>query len=197
MKISTWDNTIYNHHVRWAIRRLSKSSLSDREDWIECLTLLDKFEEEIFRDVKDADSDNFISFKKFSSICHSYIDDAKKNNKFTVAYFFFKILNDSQYYFEDYEPPFNFNKYLVKATPEEIEQATKDFGIYQTNLDEKVHESKHTFDNAEVLEYRGVRFILDNEWSNAWIKNDDKIYTFQLIWDWYYPIDEFIELYMK
>ena len=61
----------------------------------------------------------------------------------------------------------------------------------------EVYYHNHTFrDDAVVLEYRGNRFIIDNEWGCAWTKNKkDEPVSFRLEWDWWYPIDEFLDLY--
>ena len=49
---------------------------------------------------------------------------------------------------------------------------------------------------GEVLEYRGIRFPIDDQWGDAWFKKKNgEITHFRLDWDWWYPIDEYLDLY--
>ena len=48
---------------------------------------------------------------------------------------------------------------------------------------------------SEVLEYRGVRFPIDDQWGDAWFKKKNgEIMHFRLDWDWWIPIDECLDL---
>lgn len=200
MTVENWDS-IYNHNVRWALRRCEDLSIEcyhdTKEDWFKSLQKLNEFEDELFKNV-DSDKIPF-TFDEWLDFCHKYINEAKEEDNYVKANFFFHIWYDGCNYFEDdYLHNFDYTEFLKPATKEEIEQARKDFGHVKEHFYDDITEHDHTFsDDAKVLEYRGIRFILDNEWYNAWIKTKSgSIKHFELIWDWYYPIDRFISLEM-
>ena len=154
MKVKDWDS-LYNHHVRWAIRMLDSDT---KDKWIDSLITLEKFEKELFKDV-DSDKIPF-TFNEWLDFCHKYINKAKAEGNYVKANFFFQIWTEGCNYFEDdYLHNFDYVEFLKPATKGEIAKARKDFGP-----EHFYDEHDHTFsDDAEVLEYRGVRFILDNE----------------------------------
>lgn len=196
MTIENWDS-LYNHHVRWAIRMLDSINKDKKNKWIDSLITLEKFERGLFKDV-ESDKIPF-TFDGWLDFCHKYINKAKAEGNYVKADFFFNIWTKGCNYFEDdYLHNFDYVKFLKPATKEEIEQARKDFGHVKEHYYNHITEHDHTFsDDAQVLEYRGVRFILDNEWQDAWYKTKSgTIKHFELIWDWYYPIDRFISLEM-
>lgn len=193
MKEQEW-NKVYAALIRWAIRRMSKDSLKfygdKRSDWIKCLLLLDEFEGKLYKTLPEIGEDFEITADEFSKLCHEYIS---KHKVYTIKFFFFTLWTDCRHYLEN--TTYNFTSFIKPATKEEIEQARKDFSEVTDVWYNETHTSKHTFnDDAKVIEYRGLRLIVDNEWGDAWIKHNDEIRHFQLIWDWYYPIDEFIDL---
>jgi len=195
LTLSNW-NRIYSNLVRWTIRRISDDSLKfykdKKKDWIKCLILLDEFESKLFKTLDEINDEFNISADDFSTLCHKYI---KKYKNKTIKYFFFTVWTDCRHYLENIS---NWNTFVKDATKEEIEQARKDFSTVEETFYSELKSSTHTFsDDAKVLEYRGLRMIIDNEWQDAWIKYKGKIHHFQLIWDWYYPIDEFIDLEMN
>lgn len=84
-------------------------------------------------------------------------------------------------------------QYCKDATDAEAAQAEKDFGRYNAETPGK-SKIAHTFKTKRVLEYRGHRFPIDDQWGAAWIKDKNgKIYYFSLEWDWWYPIDEYFD----
>jgi hypothetical protein len=123
-----------------------------------------------------------------------------KYTNHTVRYFIFHWWTDLRHYIDGAEPTLDCPWLLYKpATKEEIEKARKDFKkvAHVDFSTKKVSYSKHTFDDdANVLEYRGNRFIIDNEWGDAWtINKKGECIGFRLDWDWWYPIDEYLDLY--
>lgn len=195
MKTSDW-LIIYNGIVSWVIREINycKEDGKSYDDHISLLNLLSEFEYDLF-DVGLEGDDNFLlNYYGWSELCHKYINEHKDN--YTIANFFFHIWVNGQQNFNDFNMQLGlFKDYLKPATKEEIEFAREHFSTVTDERFGETHTHTHTFsDNAEVLEYRGVRFIIDNEWGNAWYYHNDKVYSFQLIWDWWYPIDRFISL---
>ena len=206
IKLSIWDR-LYCHTFDWALRRMDPECLEvyndTEQDWVEALKAFQKVKEELFSlyGVIYKSGDKFkrgcikgieINAEDLFNLFHKHL--ANYTNK-TVRYFIFKWWNDLRYYVDGAQPTLDCAYELIKdAAKEEIEQATKDFGHYEYDWYGKKLNSDHTF--SRVLEYRGIRFPVDNEWGAAWAKNKKgEIRQFQLDWDWWYPIDEFLDLY--
>ena len=113
-----------------------------------------------------------------------------------VRYFIFKWWIDLRHYVKDAEPILYSSGELYKnATKEEIELASKEFAKYEYDYCGEIYKSEHTFNAGEVLEYRGIRFPIDDQWGDAWFKKKNgEITHFRLDWDWWIPIDECLDL---
>ena len=151
------------------------------QDWTDALLAFQKVKEELFKTY----SITYKSGNKFKRSCikgleltadqlfelfHKHLE--QYTNK-TVRYFIFHWWNDLRYYIEGAQPTLDCPWELYKeATKEEIEQANKNF-------------IGHTFNSGRILEYRGIRFPIDDEWNDAWIvAKDGHVRSFQLVWDW-------------
>lgn len=209
--LKLWDR-LYRHNIDWAIRRMEPDCLEmyndKQQDWIEALFAFNKVQKEIFNDygVLYKSGDKFkrgcikgIEFtaEQLFDVFHKHINQYTNH---TVRDFIFHWWINLRPYVKDAEPPLDQAYLLFKpATKEEIEKARKDFKkVKHTNCyDKKVSYSTHTFDDdAQVLEYRGQRFIIDNEWGDAWtINKKGEPVSFQLEWDWWHPIDQYLDLY--
>jgi len=209
IKLSTWDR-LYVHNFDWVLRRLEPDCLESykdtEQDWLEAIKAFNKVQLELFKNY----SITYKSGNKYKRGCikgleltadqlfdlfHKHLNQYTNH---TVRYFIFHWWNDLRYYVEGAQPPLDQPWiYYKPATKEEIDQARKDFGHVEEDFYGEKRTHDHTFrDNAQVLEYRGQRFILDNEWCSAWTKNKKgEIRSFQLDWDWWYPIDEYLDLY--
>lgn len=211
IKLTDWDR-LYRHNIDWAIRRMEPDCLKmyndTQQDWVDALFAFNKVQEDVFKNY----SVLYKSGNKYHRGCikgieltadqlfevfHKHIN---QYTNYTVRDFIFHWWNDLRGYVKDAQPPLDQPwLYYKPATKEEIEKARKDFkkvkhiGFY----DKKVSYSEHTFrDDANVLEYRGNRFIIDNEWGDAWtINKDGEPRSFQLQWDWWFPIDQYLDLY--
>ena len=209
IKLRDWDR-LYVHNFDWVLRRLSPDCLNSyhdtAKDWQEAVLVFNVFQTELFRDY----GVNYTSGTKFKKGCvkgleltaeqlfditHKYINQF---TNYTVRSFIFHWWSDLRHYIEGALPPLDQPwLYYKPATKEEIEYARKEFShIEEMRYDEKITHD-HTFkDDAQVLEYRGERYIIDSEWGDAWTKNKKgEVRSFQLQWDWWYPIDEYIDLY--
>jgi len=208
IKLSIWDR-LYVHTFDWVLRRLEPDCLESykdtEQDWLDAIKAFNKLQLELFEKyaVTYKSGDTYkrkcikgleLTADQLFELFHKHLN--QYTNK-TVRYFIFHWWNDLRYYVKDALPaldcPWDFYK---SATKEEIEQAEKDFGsITEERHGEKVTHH-HTFNSATVLEYRGNRFIIDTEWGSAWtVDKNGKIRSFQLDWDWWYPIDEYLDLY--
>ena len=204
IKLSLWDR-LYRHNFDWALRRIEPDCLEmyqdTAQDWVEALLAFNKFQNDLIENYG-------ITFKKYKRNCikgieitadqlfelaHKHLE--KYTNK-VVRYFIFHWWIELRQYVDGGEPKLNCTyEYCSDATKEEVEQANKDFAHYEYDHYGKTEKSDHTFNCARVLEYRGIRFPIDDQWGDAWFKKKDGTIThFQLDWVWWFPIDEFLDL---
>ena len=209
IKLSDWDR-LYRHNFDWVLRRLEPDCLAGykdtEQDWLEAIRAFSRVQLELFREysVKYKSGDKFkktcikgleLTAEQLFDLFHKHINKYKNH---TARYFIFKWWNDLRYYVKGAQPTLDCPwEYYKPATKEEIEHARKDFATVEERRYEEKITHTHTFsDVAQVLEYRGNRFIIDNEWGSAWTKNKKgEVVSFQLEWDWWYPIDEYLDLY--
>ena len=196
MKLETkmtkeWWELLFRSYAKWIFRRIQPDNLEFYHDnidnWIITADKLSCFEEWLF--IKYYDVNKIPTEKAWKKECVKYIKMAKESHNKEMAEFFFSM-------YEDY-PCANLDesRFIKTATPEEVALANQVFGTYTYTHEDDELTSTHTFDNAEVLDYLGVRMPIDNEWHSAWYKDENgKIMYFDLIWDWYYPIDQYFLL---
>ena len=208
IKLSDWDR-LYRHTFDWVLRRLEPDCLEmykdTEEEWLEALRAFNKIQEELFEKY----SVKYKSGAKFKKGCikgleltadelfelfHKHLNQYTNH---TIRYLIFNWWTNLRHYVDGALPNLDCAWELFKkATPEEIAQANKDFGHYEYEWYDEIQKSDHTFNDAAILEYRGIRFPVDDQWGDAWcIDKNGKIKHFQLEWDWWYPIDEFLDLY--
>lgn len=208
IKLSDWDR-LYRHTFDWVLRRLEPDCLKmykdTEEEWLEALRAFNKIQEELFEkySVKYKSGTKFkkgcikcleLTADELFELFHKHLNQYTNH---TIRYFIFNWWNSLRYYVENAQPELDQPwLYFKPATEEEIEQAKKDFSHIEEDFYGKKRTHNHTFDNRQVLEYRGNRFIVDNEWQDAWTKDKNgNIRSFQLQWDWWFPIDEYLDLY--
>ena len=208
IKLSLWDR-LYTNTFDWVLRRLDPECLKlykdTEKDWLEAVLAFDKFQKELFENYavlyKSGDKHKRkcvkgleLNGQQLFELTHKHLANYTNH---TIRYFIFHWWNDLRCYIEDGRPSWNPHDLYKLATKEEIEQARKDFS-HSEEIDWHgvKHEHDHTFsDDAKVLAYREVRLIIDNEWGYAWFKaKDGRVKSFRLDWDWWYPIDEFLDL---
>lgn len=83
--------------------------------------------------------------------------------------------------------------YFRDATKEEIEFANKSL-IPEVPYPELYTDHPWYDETSKVLTYKGIDAIVDNNWGSAHIldyKGEQR--QFDLIWDWWYPIDMYLE----
>ncbi len=208
IKLRDWDR-LYVHTFNWVLRRIEPDCLEmyhdTEQDWVESIKAFNKVQLELFDKyaVTYKSGDGFkkkcvkgleLTADQLFELFHKHLN--QYTNK-TVRYFIFHWWNDLRYYVEGAQPTLDCAFELFKeATKEEIEQANKDFAYYEYDHYGEIQKSDHTFNNGRVLEYRGIRFPLDDQWGDAWFKKKNgEITHFDLVWDWWFPIDECLDLY--
>lgn len=205
IKLSDYDK-LYRHKFALVTSRI-KPYNNKEKDWEEAVRAFWKVEKELFKDysVKESSSNKFekedikgleLTAEQLFNLFHKHINQYENH---TVRYFIFSWWNDLRYFVDGAQPTLDCPwEYYKPATKEEIEQARIEFSSVEdkdlhTN---EIYHHNHTFrDDAIVLEYRGNRFIIDNEWGCAWTKDKKgKVRSFSLKWDWWHPIDEYLDL---
>lgn len=209
IKLSDWDR-LYVHTFDWVLRRLEPDCLESykdtEQDWLEAIKAFNKVQLELFKNY----SITYKSGNKYKRGCikgleltadqlfdlfHKHLNQYTNH---TVRYFIFHWWNDLRYYVDGAQPLLDQPWiYYKPATKEEIAKAKRDFGVVEEERYGALTIHSHSFkDDANVLEYRGNRFIIDDEWGCAWTRNKKgEVVSFQLEWDWWYPIDEYLDLY--
>ena len=209
IKLSTWDR-LYCHTIDWALRRMDPDCLEmyndTEQDWVEALKAFQKVKEELFKTY----GTTYKSGSKFKRGCIKGLEltadqlfeifhrHMNQYTNYTVRDFIFHWWNDLRGYVEDAQPPLDQPwLYYKPATKEEIAEARKNFSKVEENFHGEKRVYKHTFKkDAKVLEYRGNRFIIDSEWGSAWtLDKNGKPRSFDLQWDWWFPIDQYLDLY--
>ena len=207
IKLRDWDR-LYVRNFDWVLRRMQSDSLEfykdTEQDWVEAIRAFNKVQLELFDNYAVAYKHGN-SFKKkcvkgleltaeqLFELFHKHLN---LYDNHTVRYFIFKWWTDLRHYVKGAEPTLDRACELCKdATKEEIDVANKEFAKYKYNYCGETYESEHTFNAGEVLEYRGIRFPIDDQWGDAWFKKKNgKITHFRLDWDWWIPIDECLDL---
>jgi hypothetical protein len=208
IKLSDWDK-LYRHTFDWVLRRLEPDCLKmykdTEQDWLEALKAFENLQKELF----DTYGVKYVSGAKAKrgsikgielnadqlfELFHKHLNLYKNR---TVRQFIFNWWTNLRHYVNGALPTLDCAFELFKdATKEEIEQANKDFAHYEYDHYGEIQKSDHTFNNSRVLEYRGIRFPIDDQWGDAWFKKKDGTIThFDLVWDWWFPIDECLDLY--
>ena len=207
IKLSDWDR-LYVCNFDWVLRRMQPDSLEfykDTErDWVEAIMAFNKVQLELFDKyaVTYKHGDSFkkkrvkgleLTAEQLFELFHKHMN---LYDNHTVRYFIFKWWIDLRHYVKGAEPILYSSGELYKnATKEEIELASKEFAKYEYDYCGETYKSEHTFSAGEVLEYRGIRFPIDDQWGDAWFKKKNgEITHFRLDWDWWIPIDECLDL---
>jgi len=197
--VEQWDS-LYSRNFAWVTRSL-KACLNEKAlEWVDALRLFYDFENELFNTYEILNEENYVlglelTAEQLFEIAHKYIN---KSTVHTVRYFIFKWWNDLRYYVDGAQPNLDSPWELYQtATAEETMYARQYFSVVTENFRGEQHTHFHTFkDNGPVLVYRGIRFPIDDEWGNAWaLDKNGNPRSFSLEWDWWYPIDEYLDLY--
>ena len=207
IKLRDWDR-LYVCNFDWVLRRMEPDSLEfykdSEQDWVEAIRAFNKVQLELFDKytVTYKHGDSFkkkrvkgleLTAEQLFELFHKHMN---LYDNHTVRYFIFKWWIDLRHYVKDAEPILYSSGELYKnATKEEIELASKEFAKYEYDYCGEIYKSEHTFNAGEVLEYRGIRFPIDDQWGDAWFKKKNgEITHFRLDWDWWIPIDECLDL---
>lgn len=192
MKLSDWDSE-YINSIRFIRHRMKDSSLkffnTKKHDMIRSLELLDIFDTEILDKFYRSDKDRFIiSYKQFEYLCKRYIRKCKKEYNMFGADIFFSILTDMRVFFRENDKYllYNISNFQIDSTQEEREYAEKMFP----------HDNfSFLSDDTKIMNYKGLKIYVYQPYAIGFIVDHNKeIKQFDLIWDWWYPIDRYVYL---
>ena len=192
MKLSDWDSE-YINSIRFIRHRMKDSSLKffnvKKHDMVRSLELLDIFDTEILDRFYKPNKDRFvISYKQFEYLCKRYIRRCKKEYNMFGADIFFDILTDMRIFFRENDKYllYNISNFQVDSTQEEREYAEKMFP----------HDNfSFLSDDTKIMNYKGLKIYVYQPYAIGFIVDHNKeIKQFDLIWDWWYPIDRYVYL---
>ena len=198
MKISDWTNE-FHHLVKWTLRM--KNSVYDdlKSNWISCIERLYEFDNELseYLVVKKDKLRYKITYEQLFDLTHKYIEQARNNNNSTIGHFFFVLWCNLKCLFKKDKKNFilcNCSKYLRDATQAEIDYANKN--LCPNEDKREVYKDVTWYDNTtQILTYRDINAPIDSVWGCAHVLDDNNVVkTFSLDWDWWFPIDEYLDL---
>ena len=179
IKLRDWDR-LYVCNFDWVLRRMEPDSLEfykdSEQDWVEAIKAFNKVQLELFDKytVTYKHGDSFkkkrvkgleLTAEQLFELFHKHMN---LYDNHTVRYFIFKWWIDLRHYVKGAEPTLDCQGELYKdATKEEIELASKEFAKYEYDYCGETYKSEHTFNAGKVLEYRGIRFPIDDQWGDA------------------------------
>ncbi len=134
-----------------------------------------------------------LSYKQLERLIGKFIDECRKRDNHTAAEAIFKIFNDlKKTYKEDRQFVLNdYLDFLSKPTAEELEYAYSKLSMKEVVVGFSGGEIEK--DKISMLDYKGLRMI--EYYGDAYLPIDDESYhIFNLVWDWWYPIDRYIYL---
>ena len=192
MKLSDWDSE-YVNSIRFIRHRMKDSSLKffnvKKHDMIRSLELLDIFDTEILDKFYRPNKDRFVmSYKQFEYLCKRYIRKCKKEYNMFGADIFFDILTDMRVFFRENDKYllYNISNFQIDSTQEEREYAEKMFP----------HDNfSFLSDDTKIMNYKRLKIYVYQPYAIGFIVDYNKeIKQFDLIWDWWYPIDRYVYL---
>lgn len=193
MKLSDWESE-YNYLIRFMLRRMEPNTLkffnTKKEDIIRSLELFNLFDTDLFKKHHKNEKKRFtIRYKELEYLCKKYIKICKKEDNYFGGWVFFEVLTDLTQYFKVEN-----NKYRLYDTSNFERDATKEESEYA----EKTfpHEQFSFLDGkTKILEYKGLKLYVYSPWDVGFMIDwKGKIRQFDLIWDWWYPINKYIYL---
>ena len=193
MKLSDWES-LYSTVVSQIVRRMDNETLSfysdNVQDWVDALLSLGKFEEELFDKYYKPETQHIcIRYRTWTSLCRKYMRTARKENKKKSAQIIFNLWGLAAYCFPRTKHIKEPQEYLRPITQEEL-----DFALANLIPGDSVNIEWYNRD-SKVLTYRNLNAVVDNRFGQAHILDDDgTLLDFDLIWDWYYPIDRYLDL---
>ena len=134
-----------------------------------------------------------LSYERFERLIGKFIDECRKRNNHVAAEALFKIFNDlkTTYKEDRHFVMHDYLDFLSKPTTEELEYAYSKLSLKKDVVGFSGGEIER--EKIHMLDYKGLRMI--EFYGDAYLPIDDESYLiFNLVWDWWYPIDRYIYL---
>lgn len=134
-----------------------------------------------------------LSYKRFERLVGKFIGECRKRDNHIAAEAIFKIFNDLKTTYKE-DRQFVLNDYLdflSKPTDKELEYAYSKLSLKEDVV--RFSGGEIEKEKIRMLDYKGLRMI--EYYGDAYLPIDDEAYlSFNLVWDWWYPIDRYIYL---
>lgn len=188
-----WTN-IYGFITRWA-GRCAKYAIDHGDEakgnsWLQALLPLLEIHNWLYDRVSEQDEEKFlIRSREWFSVCHKYINQARKKNNYLTALVMFEVWQTGRQYIGRKRPNIcEYKNYCRGATEEEFAKAKAEFPIELFQVEKK--------EDLGILTYRSLNAPINLHEDLALVCDavTGLTYKFQLIWDWWYPIDEYLDL---
>ena len=193
MKLSDWESE-YNHIIRFILRRMEPDTLKfyndKKEELVRTLELFNLFDNDLFKKHYKSNRKRFtIRYKEFEYLCKRYIKKSKKEDNHFAGWVFFDVLTDMKPYFKVEYSKYNLydtSNFQREATQQEKEYAEKTFPHDQFSFLD---------DTTKIVEYKGLKLYVYSRWDVGYMIDwKGEVRKFDLIWDWWYPIDMYLYL---
>lgn len=195
---------LYNTKVSWAIRMLQdadeRNLTDEKEEWIKALFVLNKMDYDIFNEFYSAETQKLsVTYEQWDEFCHRYIAQARENSAYKSALAVFLLWQSGNHYFsknKKIKKLYDHSAFERDITEEECEYALKHLTPTLNDFQKEVHKNTTWYNiECKVLTYRGINAPIDAVWHCAHILDDKgEERQFSLNWDWWYPIDEYLDL---
>lgn len=181
MNIKDW-HLLHNNAYIYIVQKMSanyrQKKYIDFDNVKSFISDLNDIDSLIIYTLSQKGNNKYIRFREFERLIMTYINQYKVNDNDLALYTMNDLYLESKVYFPHYFKKLNRLDMLKKATDEDIKYAKENFNI----------------DCDRVMTYRGHKFYISLN-NNAFILNDidlfneDRIKTFSLDYDWWVPID--------
>lgn len=184
-----WDK-IYTNTIKWVVRRMDEDALefyNDKaEDWVDAIQALGHFEKRMADNFDDKKQSFTFSYDDWFGFCHQFIKEAKEKHQRRVAELIFTIWQTGRACFDSFAERCKLGDYRDYARPiNQIELAK-----VKTLVPDRVFD-----ENTSVVNYRGAKIAMCKDITDlGYMIKDDVAIAFTLEWDWWFPIDHYLDL---
>ena len=194
METKDWDNT-YLRLMKYIIRSLDPENLSfydyPKDDIVDSLTMMGQFEKELFKHPSKREGKIVIRYREFESICLKYIRKCKKKNNHFGGYIFFSIFQDLRDFFKVESRKRCLNNILLYEKDLSDGDFKKLSEAYEKYYKKEMPYKENDF---KSIIYKGAKIFVYKPYMVGYLIDGDTFKEFDLVWDWWYPIEMYLYL---
>ena len=181
--------------TKYIIRSLEPESLSfydyPKDDIIDSLVMMGRFEKELFKHPSKKEGKIVIRYREFEHLCLKYIRKCKKANNHFGGYIFFSIFQDLRDFFKVESRKRQLNNILLYERDLEDRDFQKLSEAYEKYYKKEMPYKEKDF---KVIIYRRAKIFVYKPYMIGYLIDKDVFKEFDLIWDWWYPIESYLYL---